>query len=137
MNNGLLTSLRDDWGTPQHLFASLNREFNFTVDVCATEHNAKCKRFYSPKDDGLSQEWAGVCWCNPPYGRQIGRWIQKAWESSQQGATVVCLVPSRTDTAWWHNYAMRGEIRFIQGRLYFGDGTGRAPFPSAIVVFRP
>lgn len=133
---GLFTSLSCEWATPQKLFDRLNQEFGFTVDVCATRENAKCARFYHQGDDGLLQDWDGVCWMNPPYGRHIGRWVRKAFESARGGATVVCLLPARTDTAWWHDYVMRGEIRFLRGRLYFGDGGGRAPFPSAIVVFR-
>ena len=128
---------RDDWETPQFLFDGLNAEFGFEVDVCATVENAKCKRYFTPEDDGLVQEWKGTCWMNPPYGRVIGRWIQKAFEASLGGALVVCLVPARTDTRWWHKYAMRGEIRYLRGRLRFGNSDNSAPFPSAIVIFRP
>lgn len=137
MNAGLFTSKTDLWATPPAFFAELDKEFGFDVDVCAIPENAKCERFYSPEDDGLNQAWEGTCYMNPPYGRQIGKWIRKAYEESQKGATVVCLIPARTDTAYWHDYVMKGEIRFIRGRLYFGDGTGPAPFPSAVVVFRP
>jgi phage N-6-adenine-methyltransferase len=107
------------------------------VDVCATPDKAKCERFYSPEIDGLAQEWRGTCWMNPPYGRVIGQWVKKAFESSRDGATVVCLLPARTDTAWWHDYCQRGEVRFIRGRLKFVGATANAPFPSAVVVFRP
>lgn len=131
------SSATDMWATPQDFFDALNAEFGFTLDVCATADNAKCARFYTQTDDGLSQPWEGVCWMNPPYGRTIGRWMRKAYESSQQGATVVCLVPARTDTAWWHDYAVKGEVRFIRGRLKFGGSKNSAPFPSAVVVFRP
>ena len=127
----------DMWSTPQKVFDELNAEFHFETDVCATPGNAKCAKYYTPEIDGLRQQWTGVCWMNPPYGRQIGRWMAKALESSQQGTTVVCLVPSRTDTAWWHDYATKGEVRFIRGRLKFGGCENSAPFPSAIVVFRP
>lgn len=137
MNAGLFTSKTCEWATPPAFFAELDKEFGFETDVCALPENAKCKTFYTPHDDGLKQEWTGVCYMNPPYGRQIGLWIKKAYESSLNGATVVCLIPARTDTAYWHDYVMKGEIRFIRGRLYFGEGTGRAPFPSAVVVFRP
>jgi len=133
---GMFSSATDNWATPQEVFDQLNAEFGFTLDVCATAENAKCERYFTPELDALLQVWQGICWMNPPYGRQIGRWIRKAYESSLQGATVVCLIPSRTDTAWWHDYVMRGEIRFVRGRLYFNDGGGRAPFPSAVVVFR-
>jgi phage N-6-adenine-methyltransferase len=130
-------SQRQDWETPQFLFDGLNAEFGFELDVCATAQNAKCRRFIAPEDDALSQRWEGVCWMNPPYGREIDRWMRKAFESAQEGATVVCLVPARTDTNWWHRYAMRGEIRFLRGRLKFGHSDNSAPFPSAVVVFRP
>jgi hypothetical protein len=86
--------------------------------------------------DGLQQKWKGVCWMNPPYGKEIKKWMKKAYESSLEGATVVCLVPSRTDTKWWHEYAMKGEIEFIKGRLKFGGSKNSAPFPSAVVVFK-
>ena len=85
---------------------------------------------------GYRTEWRGVCWMNPPYGRTIGNWMKKAYESSLEGATVVCLVPARTDTGWWHNYAMKGDIEFIKGRLKFGGSKNSAPFPSAVVVFK-
>lgn len=137
VNAGLFTSKTCEWATPQDFFDALDREFSFDLDVCATSENNKCAEYFSPHDDGLKQEWTGTCYMNPPYGRQIGKWIQKAYESSLNGATVVCLIPARTDTAYWHDYVMRGEIRFIRGRLYFGSGTGAAPFPSAVVVFRP
>ena len=130
-------SQRHDWETPQFLFDGLNAEFGFELDVCATVENAKCKRYFSEEDDGLSQTWEGVCWMNPPYGREIGRWMRKAFGSARDGATVVCLVPARTDTAWWHKYAARGEIRYLRGRLKFNGAENSAPFPSAIVIFRP
>ena len=122
----LYKSARTDWETPQFLFDALDQEFGFDVDVCATAANAKCKRFFSPADDGLTQDWGDrVCWCNPPYGRQIGRWMRKAYESAKGGATVVCLLPARTDTRWWHKYAQRGEVRFLKGRLKFGTAKHR------------
>jgi phage N-6-adenine-methyltransferase len=131
------SSKTDLWATPQDFFDALDAEFNFETDVCASADNAKCLVFYSLEQDGLKQEWKGACWMNPPYGRAISLWMKKAYESSLEGATVVCLVPSRTDTKWWHDYAVRGEIRFIKGRLKFGDSANSAPFPSAVVVFRP
>lgn len=130
------SSQTDLWATPQDFFDELNAEFSFEIDVCANEENAKCDKFYGVEQDGLKQSWAGVCWMNPPYGRAIKHWIKKAYESSLQGATVVCLVPSRTDTAWWHDYCMKGEIRFIRGRLKFGGQSNSAPFPSAVIIFR-
>jgi len=126
-----------EWATPPELFADLHAEFGFETDVCATPVNAKCATFFTVEDDGLKQKWTGVCWMNPPYGQQIKHWVRKAFESAQQGATVVCLVPARTDTQWWNRYCVHGEVRFIEGRLKFGDGTKPAPFPSAIIVFRP
>ena len=137
LNAGMMSSTTDEWATPQDFFDGLNKEFCFGLDVCATAENAKCDAYYTKKQNGLAQAWhkaAAVCWMNPPYGRQIGAWMKKAYEESQKGATVVCLVPARTDTAWWHDYAMRGSVRFVRGRLKFG-GADRAPFPSAVVIF--
>jgi phage N-6-adenine-methyltransferase len=126
------------WETPPALFAALDAEFHFATDVCALPENAKCPHYFTPVDDGLAQAWAGVCWCNPPYGAVIGRWVRKAYEASQTGATVVCLLPARTDTRWWHTYVLPfAEIRYLQGRLKFGGGANGAPFPSAVAIFRP
>ena len=136
INQGLMTSNTDLWSTPRDFFDDYNAIYHFDVDVCATAENALCAKFYSPEDNGLSKQWHGVCWMNPPYGREISKWMKKAYESSLHGATVVCLVPARTDTAWWHEYAMKGEIEFIRGRLKFGDAKNSAPFPSAVVVFQ-
>ena len=131
------SSATDMWSTPQEFFDRLNNDFGFTLDVCSTHENAKCEHHFTETDDGLSQVWDGVCWMNPPYGRTIGKWMRKAYESSLTGATVVCLVPARTDTAWWHDYAAKGEVTFIRGRLKFGGHTNSAPFPSALVVLKP
>lgn len=138
MNNELMFSQKTDvWATPQHVFDVLNEEFKFTLDPCTNGENAKCGKFYTDSDDGLSKDWSGeVVFMNPPYS-DCKSWMKKAMESADIGATVVCLVPSRTDTKWWHEYAMRGEIRLIKGRLKFGDAKDSAPFPSAIIVFRP
>ena len=136
INQGLMTSNTDLWSTPRDFFDDYNAIYHFDVDVCATNENALCAKFYSPEEDGLSKEWNDVCWMNPPYGREIGKWMKKAYESSLHGATVVCLVPARTDTAWWHEYAMKGEITFIRGRLKFGGSKNSAPFPSAVVIFQ-
>jgi phage N-6-adenine-methyltransferase len=126
---------KPEWETPLDLFDRLNRKFHFTLDVCALPENAKCALYFTPEQDGLKQSWDGhTCWCNPPYGRGIVPWIRKAWETSCNGNVVVLLIPVRSDTAWWHDYILRGKIQFLRGRLYFGGG-GRAPFPSAIVVF--
>ncbi len=131
------TSATDMWATPQAFFDRYHKIHNFTLDVCATPTNAKCPRFFTEAEDALKQEWGGVCWMNPPYGRGIGDWMRKAYESSLSGAKVVCLVPARTDTAWWHDYAVKGQIEFIRGRLKFGDAVNSAPFPSAVVIFAP
>lgn len=121
------SSLRSDWRTPKALYQGLDAEFHFDFDPCPA----------NPKFDGLKVGWQQSNFVNPPYGRDIGRWFAKAWEEYQKGKTVVFLVPSRTDTKWWHQYCMKAtEIRFIKGRLYFDDGDGRAPFPSAIIVFK-
>jgi phage N-6-adenine-methyltransferase len=130
------SSKTDLWATPQNFFDKYDAVYNFTLDVCADKSNAKCAAFYTVEDDGLAQSWRGICWMNPPYGREISAWMKKAHESSLEGAIVVCLVPARTDTKWWHDYAMRGQIEFIKGRLKFGNAKNSAPFPSAIVVFK-
>lgn len=135
------SSIDYDWGTPQNFFDKLNKEFHFTMDVCASEWNAKCSKYFSPEDNGLVQPWAGVCWMNPPYGREIPEWMEKAYEEAMAFGTtiVVCLVPARTDTNWWWNYCIHGEIRFVKGRLKFLAEEGEissAPFPSAIIVFQ-
>ena len=129
----MFSSATDMWATPMPFFRALDAEFHFTLDVCATKENAKCATYYTPEQDGLAQDWNGTCWCNPPYGRQIGKWVRKAAESN---ATVVMLLPARTDTAWFHDYIYgRAEIRFIRGRLKFGDSKNSAPFPSMVVIF--
>ncbi len=126
------------WSTPQALFDRLNKWFCFTVDVCATADNAKCDTYFTECEDGLAQEWEGTCWMNPPYGRGIKEWIAKAYGSAMKNkATVVCLLPARCDTQWWHEYCAKGEVYFIKGRIKFGDAKNNAPFPSALVVFRP
>ena len=137
LSKSLFSSSSTEWETPDDLFNLLNNEFNFTLDVCATPANAKCARYFTPEQNGLAQSWAGeTCWCNPPYGRQIGLWVAKAHSESKRGATIVMLLPARTDTAWWHDHVMRSsEIRFIRGRLRFGGAKHGAPFPSCVVVF--
>ena len=135
INNVHFSSKSDLWATPQNFFNKYNDVYNFEIDVCANLQNAKCKIYFDIEQNGLNQEWIGRCWMNPPYGRDISKWMKKAYESSLLGAVVVCLVPSRTDTKWWHDYAMKGNIEFIKGRLKFGGHNNSAPFPSAIVVF--
>lgn len=138
MDNIHFSSKTDQWATPISLFTKLDALFNFKTDVCADADNAKCELFYTEQVNGLDQEWSGVCWMNPPYGRSIGDWVKKAYQSSlDNGATVVCLLPARPDTRWWHDYCVKGEMFFLKGRLKFGDAKNSAPFPSAIVVFRP
>ncbi len=130
------SSATDLWSTPQPTFDALNAEFGFDVDVCALPENAKVSKFYTAREDGLAQNWRGKVWMNPPYGRVIGKWVRKAYEAAQDGATVVCLLPARTDTAWFHDYCQKGEIRFLRGRLKFGGSKNSAPFPSMVVIFR-
>ena len=134
MNTELMFSSKTDlWETPQELFDKYDAIYHFETDVCALQENAKCKRFFTPEMDGLKQEWTGVCWCNPPYGRQIGKWVEKAAKSF---ATVVMLLPARTDTKWFHDWCLPyGKIEFLRGRLKFGGCDNSAPFPSMIVVF--
>ena len=128
----------DDWETPQELFAKLNAEFSFTLDVAALPHNAKCEAYFTPGCDGLKQPWRGICWMNPPYGPGLSKWVAKARQSAGEGATVVCLLPARTDTAWFHDHVLpAAELRFLRGRLKFnGIGTS-ATFPSLLAIFRP
>lgn len=141
INSGLMSSLTDQWATPQDFFDKLNDEFGFTLDACASEWNHKVDVYFDEQQNALVQKWQGIVWMNPPYGRTIKHWMKKAYESAQEGATVVCLIPARTDTAWWHDYAAKGEVRFIRGRIKFvdgsGDATNSAPFPSAVVIFKP
>ena len=114
----------------------MDAEFHFDVDVCATDENAKCKKYYTMQDDGLSKSWIGAVWCNPPYGRAIGQWVRKAFVEAANGSTVVMLLPARTDTKWFHEYIYgRAEIRFVRGRIKFGGSKNAAPFPSMIVIF--
>jgi site-specific DNA-methyltransferase (adenine-specific) len=142
------SSATDDWATPQAFFDEMNKEFGpFIFDVCASSTNTKCREYFgkgSPlSEDGLSVPWRIIdtktkCWMNPPYGRTIGLWVKKAFEESAKGCTVVCLLPARTDTKWFHNYIYnnpRAEIRFIKGRLKFGGAKNAAPFPSMVVIF--
>ena len=131
-----------EWATPDDFFAKVTEEFGaFDLDVCATPANAKAATFFTKEQDGLAQQWSGKCWMNPPYGRAIKEWMRKACAEIDRGrATLIaCLVLARTDTAWWHDYAMRGDIRFIRGRLKFmcdGQKPDSAPFASALVIFR-
>ena len=132
------SSKSGDWDTPQDFYEKLNKQFDFTLDPCASARSAKCKKYFTKEDDGLAQDWRGhTAFVNPPYGRNIGEWVKKGYEESKKHNTVVVmLVPSRTDTKWWHDYVMRAkEVHFVRGRLKFGDSTNAAPFPSAVVIF--
>lgn len=125
-----------EWETPQWLFDELSEIYGgFTLDPCATAANAKCARFFTRTEDGLLQPWEGKVFCNPPYGRDIGLWVEKAYNASLEDAFVVCLLPARTDTRWWQDWASRGYVRFLRGRLRFGNAQNAAPFPSALVTF--
>jgi len=133
----MFSSKTPEWSTPQDFYDKLDKEFNFDLDPCSTEDNAKCDNFFTGEDNGLEQDWEGSVFMNPPYGRTIKQWVKKAYqESYKDGTTVVCLLPARTCTQWWHDYCMKArEIRFVKGRLKFGAGTNSAPFPSAVVIF--
>jgi len=144
MDDILFSSGHQEWETPKELFNRLNEEFNFTLDAAASGHNSKCDFYLDAETDALTKPWIGRVFLNPPYGKMIGKFIQKAYEEAQQNAElVVCLIPARTDTAYWHDYVMKAaEIRLIRGRVKFGvtiDGQklsfATAPFPSAIIVF--
>lgn len=134
----IFSSETDLWATPQDFYDKLHAEFDFELDPCCNEENHKCWKYYTAEVDGLLHDWAPYrTFMNPPYGRVIGTWLKKAYEESQKGATVVALIPARTDTKYWHDYVMKAaEIRLVKGRIKFGDGKNSAPFPSAVVVFR-
>lgn len=140
LNDALFSSKTDKWATPQDFFDKLNEEFHFTLDPCADESNHKCGKYYAEEQNGLIQDWGGeVVFCNPPYGnKETGEWTKKCYEESRKpNTTVVLLIPARTDRASFHEYIYgKAEIRFIRGRLKFGDGKNSAPFPSMVCVFR-
>lgn len=135
INKALFSSNTDEWATPQAIFDDLDKEFHFTLDVCANEQNHKCAKYFTKDDDGLAQNWGGhIIWCNPPYGRDIANWVKKC---SEHTGVAIMLLPARTDTRWFHDYIyQKAEIRFIKGRLKFGGAKNPAPFPSMVVVFR-
>lgn len=139
IHRSLFTSTTDEWPTPKGFFDGLNKEFRFTLDPCATSENATCREFFCREQDGLAQDWSHHrIFCNPPYGREISRWAEKCFRSSQAGALVVLLVPARTDTRWFHDWVCnKAELRFVRGRLKFGDGKHAAPFPSLVAIYRP
>ena len=130
------SSKTNEWDTPKDFYETLDREFHFTLDPATNGTNSKCARFYTQADDGLAQSWDNeAVFCNPPYGREIGRWIEKA--SKATGGVVVMLIPARTDTRYFHDYIYnKAEIRFLRGRLKFGGSKNSAPFPSMLVIFR-
>lgn len=140
----MFSSASENWATPRSLLEAVRQEYALELDVCASPENTACPRFFTKAQNGLAQPWREVCWMNPPYGRGIGEWIAKAAQSAAEGATVVCLLPARTDTKWWHAYCepvlrgrWPGEVIFIEGRLHFNEAPAGAPFPSVLVVFKP
>ncbi|MBO7715935.1 MAG: hypothetical protein J6S85_20390 [Methanobrevibacter sp.] len=135
---GMFTSKSQEWATPQKFFDKLNSEFHFTLDPCCNNENKKCDKFYTKEQDGLSRSWSGeVVFCNPPYGRELPKWVRKCYEENIiNNITIVMLIPARTDTNYFHTYIYkRAEIRFIKGRLKFNDGKKPAPFPSMLVIY--
>ena len=138
INKGLMSSNTPEWATPIKFYEELDKEFHFTLDPCSTKENHKCKTYYTKEDNGLEKTWGGYrVYCNPPYGREISKWIEKAYTENKKGTLVVLLLPARTDTKWFHNYIYKQhEIRFIKGRLKFNDGKQSAPFPSMVVIMR-
>jgi site-specific DNA-methyltransferase (adenine-specific) len=136
----LYSSRSEEWPTPRQFFDALQHEFRFTLDPCATEVNAKCGKFFTKRHDGLARDWGHHrVFCNPPYGRTMALWARKCFEASRRGALVVLLAHARTDTRWFHDWVhgKADDIRFVRGRLKFGDGRQSAPFPSLVAVFRP
>ena len=138
INKGLMSSNTDEWATPKAFFEELDKEFHSTLDPCSTDQNHKCSTYFTKEQDGLKQNWGGYrVYCNCPYGREISKWVEKAYNENKQGTLVVMLLPARTDTKWFHNWIYnQHEIRFIKGRLKFNDGKNSAPFPSMVVVMR-
>ena len=140
MDKMIFSSATNEWATPQWLFDKYNEQYKFTLDPCATKENAKCAKFYTQNDDGLLQDWGGeIVFCNPPYGKEIRKWVEKAYrESLKPNTIVVMLIPARTDTKYWHEWIFpyAYHIEFLKGRLRFGGANNNAPFPSAVVIFR-
>ena len=140
MNKELMFSSKsEDWETPQDFFDSLNQEFHFSLDAAASDSNAKCPIYFTKRENALLKNWGGYSvFCNPPYGREIGAFVKKAYEESKKPNTsVVMLLPARTDTKWFHEYILgKAEIRFLRGRLKFGSAVNSAPFPSMVVIYR-
>lgn len=138
ITKGMMSSNSNEWATPLKYFEELNNEFNFTLDPCCTHENAKCKKHFTKEEDGLKQDWSkDIVFCNPPYGKELPLWVEKAYNENKKGALVVMLIPARTDTRYFHKYIYKQhEIRFIKGRLKFNDGKNYAPFPSMVVVMK-
>lgn len=150
----MFSSASGEWSTPEGLFKALDEEFHFTLDAAASDENHLCEQYYTVKDDALTQPWSGTVWCNPPYGRQVGDWVNKAFREvggvlptsmPSNANVVVMLLPARTDTRWCqlilasHHHGMPrvvSDVRFLPGRLKFGGAKNSAPFPSMIVVFK-
>lgn len=140
VNKALFSSGKNDWKTPQWLFDELDEEFHFTLDPCASHETAKCRKYYTEEDDGLSKDWSGeTVFCNPPYSDRLqNEWVRKCYEHGENGDVAVMLIPARTDTKRFHNYIYNNsnaEVRFLKGRLKFGSCKNSAPFPSMVVIF--
>lgn len=138
LRKAMVSSNTNEWETPQKLFDELNKEFHFTLDPCANIKNRKCKKYYNSRDDGLLKEWnKNIVFMNPPYGGNTKEWIKKAYYESRKGCIVVCLIVSSTDRSYWHDYIFpfASQIRFVRGRLKFGNSKTTAPFASAIIIF--
>lgn len=137
INEAMFSSKKMNWGTPQKLFDTLNAEFHFTLDPCADDFNHKCEKYYTEVDDGLSKDWGTeTVFCNPPYGREIAKWVKKC---SEHRGLAVMLIPARTDTRWFHEYIWMQDnvsVAFLPGRVKFEGAKNSAPFPSMIVTFR-
>jgi len=134
----MVSSKSNEWATPQDFFNELNDEFKFTLDPCSTDENCKCLKHYTLGDDGLSKDWSNdTVYMNPPYGGNTSDWIKKAYTESKNGSLVVCLIVSSTDRSYWHDYIFpyAAQIRFVRGRLKFGQSASTAPFASAVVIF--
>lgn len=139
LNDSLYSSEKMDWPTPDYLYRALDAEFNFTLDPCASKHNAKCESYFTESDNGLEQKWSGRAFMNPPYGRSISQWVAKARSEVEGGNAelVVCLVPVRSDSKWFHENCMRAdEIRLMDQRIEFAGATNKAPFPTCLVIFK-
>ena len=139
LNKEMFSSKTNEWATPIAVFRQLDEEFKFNLDPCSSDENAKCEKHYTIDNDGLTQNWGGQrVFCNPPYGRELPKWVRKCYEESKKPDTlVVMLIPARTDTSYFHEYIYHKarEIRFLRGRLHFNESKQGAPFPSMVVIF--